>query len=263
MRRVCDIPLLTFMCRPAGNTPINRVSAAVHGRYYPVLGRNNRACCDTPRRKNVWRICCDAGLPDAPIHFQNLPLSETGQVRKKPIAEDDIRLTMDLLDQVQPQQVYAADDLSDPHGTHRVYLAAFFEAIRRLKEAEVPWLAQCRVRLYRGAWQERDVDQLEIAVPFSPQELTRKRRAIFTPQNQKDRTLFPGANQRGFWQRAEECNRTTARLYHQFGLPEYGGTEVFVRWHFWLFWQPLRGMMENRLSEHEMSAVRTVRMTAG
>ncbi|WP_426489854.1 glucosamine-6-phosphate deaminase [Hymenobacter sp. 102] len=184
------------------------------------------------RRGEAKSACRYAGIPDQNIHFQDLPFYETGRVRKKPIGEEDIRLTMELLDQVQPQQVYAAGDLSDPHGTHRVCLAAIFEAIRRLKAAGTPWLNDCRVWLYRGAWQEWDVDQIEMAVPLSPQELTRKRRAIFKHQSQKDRPLFPGADQREFWQRAEERNRTTARLYDQLGLPEYEGIEAFVRWHF-------------------------------
>jgi glucosamine-6-phosphate deaminase len=88
------------------------------------------------------------------------------------------------------------------------------------------------VWLYRGAWQEWDIDQIEMAVPLSPQELTRKRRAIFKHQSQKDRPLFPGADQREFWQRSEARNRTTAKLYDQLGLPEYEGIEAFVRWEF-------------------------------
>jgi glucosamine-6-phosphate deaminase len=174
-----------------------------------------------------------AGLdPETRAHFQDLPFYETGRVRKKPLGEEDIQLTIDLLNRLQPHQIYAAGDLSDPHGTHRVCLAAIFEAVRRLKAANTPWLQDCWVWLYRGAWQEWDVAQIEMAVPLSPQELTRKRRAIFKHQSQKDRPLFPGADQREFWQRAEERNRTTARLYDQLGLPEYEGIEAFVRWHF-------------------------------
>lgn len=174
-----------------------------------------------------------AGLdPDTRAHFQDLPFYETGRVRKKPLGEEDIQLTIDLLNRLQPHQIYAAGDLSDPHGTHRVCLAAIFEAVRRLKAANTPWLQDCWVWLYRGAWQEWDVAQIEMAVPLSPQELTRKRRAIFKHQSQKDRPLFPGADQREFWQRAEERNRTTARIYDQLGLPEYEGIEAFVRWHF-------------------------------
>ena len=174
-----------------------------------------------------------AGLdPATRAHFQDLPFYETGRVRKKPLGDEDIRLTMELLNRIRPQQIYAAGDLSDPHGTHRVCLAAIFEAMRRLKAAGTPWLHDCWVWLYRGAWQEWDIDQIEMAVPLSPQELTRKRRAIFKHQSQKDRPLFPGADQREFWQRSEARNRTTAKLYDELGLPEYEGIEAFVRWQF-------------------------------
>ncbi|SET02871.1 glucosamine-6-phosphate deaminase [Hymenobacter actinosclerus] len=172
-----------------------------------------------------------AGLdPDTRAHFQDLPFYETGRVRKKPLGEEDIRLTMALLEQLQPHQIFAAGDLSDPHGTHRVCLAAIMQAVQRLRAEGCAWLSDCRVWLYRGAWQEWDIDQIEMAVPLSPQELTRKRRAIFKHQSQKDRPLFPGADQREFWQRAEARNRTTARLYDQLGLPEYEGIEAFVEW---------------------------------
>ena len=174
-----------------------------------------------------------AGLdPDERAHFQDLPFYETGRVRKKPLGDEDIRLTMELLNRIQPQQIYAAGDLSDPHGTHRVCLAAIMQAVQRLKASGTEWLADCWVWLYRGAWQEWDIAQIEMAVPLSPEELTRKRRAIFKHQSQKARPLFPGADQREFWQRAEERNRTTARIYDQLGLPEYEGIEAFVRWHF-------------------------------
>ncbi|GAB2969045.1 glucosamine-6-phosphate deaminase [Hymenobacter coalescens] len=174
-----------------------------------------------------------AGLdPDTRAHFLDLPFYETGRVRKKPLGEEDIQLTIDLLNRIRPHQIYAAGDLSDPHGTHRVCLAAIMQAVQRLKAQGTDWLQDCWVWLYRGAWQEWDIDQIEMAVPLSPQELTRKRRAIFKHQSQKDRPLFPGADQREFWQRAEERNRTTAKIYDQLGLPEYEGIEAFVRWQY-------------------------------
>jgi glucosamine-6-phosphate deaminase len=184
------------------------------------------------RRGEAKSACRYAGIPDENVHFMDLPFYETGRVRKKPIGEEDIRLTMELLNKIAPQQIYAAGDLSDPHGTHRVCLAAVFEAIHRLKGQHTPWLTDCWLWLYRGAWQEWDIDQIEMAVPLSPQELIRKRRAIFKHQSQKDRPLFPGADQREFWQRAEDRNRTTAQLYDLLGLPEYEALEAFVRWHF-------------------------------
>ncbi|HEX8428492.1 glucosamine-6-phosphate deaminase [Hymenobacter sp.] len=184
------------------------------------------------RRGEAKSACRYVGVPQNRAHFQELPFYETGRVRKKPLGDEDIRLTMELLNRIQPQQIYAAGDLSDPHGTHRVCLAAIMQAIQRLKESGTAWLDDCWVWLYRGAWQEWDIDRIEMAVPLSPEELTRKRRAIFKHQSQKDRPLFPGADQREFWQRAEERNRTTARIYDQLGLPEYEGIEAFVRWQF-------------------------------
>ncbi|MBS0198344.1 MAG: glucosamine-6-phosphate deaminase [Planctomycetes bacterium] len=163
------------------------------------------------------------------IHFLDLPFYETGRVKKKPIGEDDIRITMELLEKVRPHQVYAAGDLSDPHGTHRVCLAAIFEALRRLSGQ--PWMKDCVVWLYRGAWQEWGPHEIEIAVPLSPDEVRRKRIAIFKHESQKDSALFPGPNDtREFWQRAEHRNRNTAAIYDKLGLAEYEAIEGFVRW---------------------------------
>ena len=184
------------------------------------------------RRGEAKSACRLVGIPEANAHFLDLPFYETGRVRKKPLGDEDIRLTTELLNRIQPQQIYAAGDLSDPHGTHRVCLAAIFQSIHQLQASDTAWLRDCWVWLYRGAWQEWDIDQIEMAVPLSPQELTRKRRAIFKHQSQKDRSLFPGADQREFWQRSEARNHTTAKLYDQLGLPEYEGIEAFVRWKF-------------------------------
>jgi glucosamine-6-phosphate deaminase len=169
-----------------------------------------------------------SGVKEENIHFLDLPFYETGRVRKKPLGEEDIRITMALLEDVKPHQIYAAGDLSDPHGTHRVCLAAVIEACRRLKDQD--WIKNCEVWLYRGAWQEWGVDEIEMAVPLSPDEVQRKRIAVFKHESQKDRALFPGTDTREFWQRAEERNRETARLYDQLGLAEYEAIEGFVRW---------------------------------
>ncbi|MCC6284540.1 MAG: glucosamine-6-phosphate deaminase [Phycisphaerales bacterium] len=170
-----------------------------------------------------------SGVRPDRVHFLDLPFYETGRVRKKPLGEADIRITMDLLDQVQPHQVYAAGDLSDPHGTHRVCLAAVTTALHRL--ADRPWMKSCDVWLYRGAWQEWGPEEIDMAVPLSPDEVERKRFAIFKHESQKDKALFPGPNDpREFWQRAEDRNRNTALLYDRLGLPEYQAIEGFVRW---------------------------------
>jgi glucosamine-6-phosphate deaminase len=170
-----------------------------------------------------------SGVKADNIHFLDLPFYETGRVKKKPIGEEDIQITMELLERVKPHQVYAAGDLSDPHGTHRVCLAAITTAMHRLAGRE--WMKQCTLWLYRGAWQEWEPEQIEMAVPLSPDEVMRKRYAIFKHESQKDSALFPGPNdQREFWQRAEQRNRNTAKLYDQLGLAEYEAIEGFVRW---------------------------------
>lgn len=168
------------------------------------------------------------GLPDEHIHFQDLPFYETGEVRKKPIGPEDIKITKDLINEIKPHQIYAAGDLSDPHGTHRVCLDAVFTALRELKDE--PWMKDCWTWLYRGAWQEWGIEEIEMAVPLSPKETDRKRTGIFKHQSQKDRPLFPGTDKREFWQRADDRTKTTAELYDKLGLAEYEAMEAFVRW---------------------------------
>ena len=167
------------------------------------------------------------GLPDHQMHFLDMPFYETGAVKKKPLSEEDIKITMDLIEKIKPHQIYAAGDLSDPHGTHRVCLAAVFEAVNRLKNRD--YMKDCWLWLYRGAWQEWDIDQIEMAVPLSPDELMRKRRAVFKHQSQKDSAMFPGSDKREFWMRAEDRNHATADAYNKLGLAEYEAMEAFVR----------------------------------
>lgn len=176
--------------------------------------------------------CRYVGIDDAQAHFMDMPFYETGKVKKKPLGEEDIQITIDLLEKIKPHQIYAAGDLSDPHGTHRVCLKAIFEALERLKQANASWLKDCRVWLYRGAWQEWEADDIDMAVPISPDELMRKRKAIFKHQSQKDRPLFPGHDLREFWQRSEARNRGTAMIYDKLGLPEYEAIEAFKEYHF-------------------------------
>ncbi len=180
------------------------------------------------RRGEARAAVRSCGVPSDRLHFMDMPFYETGTVRKKPIGEEDIQITIDLLEKVKPHQVYAAGDLSDPHGTHRVCLSAIFEAMRRIKDQQ--WVQDCELWLYRGAWQEWEPQQIEMAVPISPGELDRKRHAIFKHESQKDAALFPGADPREFWQRAEDRNRDTARIYDALGLAEYEAIEAFVLW---------------------------------
>jgi len=181
------------------------------------------------RRTEARSAARYSGVPPQNIHFLDLPFYETGRVRKKPIGEDDIRITVELLERIRPHQVYAAGDLSDPHGTHRLCLAAVTAAVERLSDCD--WMQTCDVWYYRGAWQEWEPHEIDMAVPLSPDEVERKRMAIFKHQSQKDKALFPGpADPREFWQRAEERNRHTAQTYDRLGLPEYQAIEAFLRW---------------------------------
>jgi len=181
------------------------------------------------RRTEARAAARYSGVKAENTHFLDMPFYETGRVRKKPLSEADIQLIVELLERVKPHQIYAAGDLSDPHGTHRVCLAAIIGAIGRLREKD--WMKQCEVWLYRGAWQEWGVDEIEMAVPLSPDELLRKRMAIFKHESQKDKALFPGPNDpREFWQRAEDRNRHTAVVYDKLGLAEYEAIEGFVKW---------------------------------
>ncbi|MFV8327555.1 glucosamine-6-phosphate deaminase [Flavobacterium sp. ZS1P14] len=168
------------------------------------------------------------GLSDEQIHFMELPFYETGTIEKKPLGAVDIQLTMDLIEKIQPHQIYAAGDLADPHGTHKVCLDAIFEAVKRLKTKD--FMKDCWVWLYRGAWQEWGIDEVEMAVPMSPDQVLAKRQGIFKHQSQKDGVVFQGSDAREFWQRAEDRNRETAGLYVQLGLSNYAAMEAFVRW---------------------------------
>ncbi|MEX0885034.1 MAG: glucosamine-6-phosphate deaminase [Phycisphaeraceae bacterium] len=168
------------------------------------------------------------GVPMENLHFLDMPFYETGRVRKQPLGEADVQIIVELLQRVQPHQIYAAGDLSDPHGTHRTCLEAVLQAVQRV--AGEAWFGATELWLYRGAWQEWDPEQVDMAVPLSPQELMRKRNAIFKHESQKDSAPFPGSDQREFWERAEQRNRTFAELYDNLGLAEYEAIEAFVRW---------------------------------
>ena len=159
-----------------------------------------------------------------------MPFYETGKTRKSPVTGADIDIIKNLLEEIKPHQVFAAGDLADPHGTHRVCLDAIFAALGDLKKES--WTKDCWLWLYRGAWHEWGIDEIQMTVPISPSELLRKRRAIFMHQSQKDRPPFPGEDDREFWVRAEDRNRDTAQAYRALGLAEYEAMEAFRRWEF-------------------------------
>ena len=182
-------------------------------------------------RKGEARSTCHfVGLPDAQIHFMNLPFYETGAIKKNPIGVGDVKITADLIEKVKPHQIYAAGDLADPHGTHKVCLDAVFAAVKELKPKK--FMKDCWVWLYRGAWQEWGIDEIEMAVPMGPDQVLEKRKGIFKHQSQKDGVVFQGTDSREFWQRAEDRNCETAELYDQLGLSHYAAMEAFVRWHY-------------------------------
>lgn len=184
------------------------------------------------RRGEAKATCRYVGIPDRNTHFQNLPFYETGTIEKKPMSEADITQTMDLLEAIKPQQVFCAGDLADPHGTHKVCLDVVLEALRRLQHHGAPWINDCWLWLYKGAWQEWNIEEIEMAIPMSPEQVVKKRHGIFIHQSQKDSVPFQGSDAREFWQRAEERNATTASLYAQLGLTQYAAMEAFVRWHY-------------------------------
>jgi glucosamine-6-phosphate deaminase len=185
------------------------------------------------RRCEAKATCRYVGLKEDQIHFQNLPFYETGRIEKNPMGEVDVAQTIQLLRKIKPQQVFCAGDLADPHGTHKVCLDIVFESMRELKAAgKDPWVNDCWVWMYKGAWQEWDIADIEMAVPMSPDQVLKKRFGIFIHQSQKDMVSFLGTDAREFWQRAEERNSKTAALYAQLGLTKYAAIEAFVRWHF-------------------------------
>lgn len=180
------------------------------------------------RKGEAYNTCYYVGVPDENVHYLNLPFYETGKVEKKPLSEPDYKIVADVISKVKPHQIYAAGDLADPHGTHKVCLDAVFEAVKRLKNET--FMKDCWLWLYKGAWAEWDIDLIEMAVPMSPDQVLKKRYGIFKHQSQKDGVMFQGTDHREFWQRAEDRNRQTAELYNKLGLADYEAMEAFVRW---------------------------------
>ena len=192
-----------------------------------------RAICELKgsiRKRESLGATRYVGIPDSQVHFMNLPFYETGQIDKNPVSQIDIDLTIALIEKIKPHQIYAAGDLADPHGTHRVCLDLIFTALEKLKSKS--FMKDCWVWLYRGAWHEWDIHEIEMAVPMSPDQVLRKRKAIFFHQSQKDGVMFQGNDHREFWIRAEERNSSTAKKYKDMGLSEYAAIEAFKRYFF-------------------------------
>ena len=181
------------------------------------------------RRGEAVAACGYFGISEDRLHFLDLPFYETGAIEKRPPGEADIEKVEELLQRIRPHQIFAAGDLADPHGTHKVCIEIVLEALARLKSRNESWLDECWLWLYRGAWQEWELDKVDMAVPISPDELAAKTTAILKHTSQKDGALFMGEDHREFWQRAEDRNRATAQLYDKLGMAEYEAFEVFVR----------------------------------
>jgi glucosamine-6-phosphate deaminase len=169
-----------------------------------------------------------SGIPDDNVHFLEMPFYETGRAKKNELSENDFKLIRDVIQKVKPHQIYAAGDLSDPHGTHRICWDAIRKTLSDLKDE--PWVKDCYVWLYRGVWQAWDISEIDMAVPLSPGERLRKRRAIFKHASQKDQPKYPGTMSREFWMIADERTITTASLYDRLGLAEYDSIEGFSKW---------------------------------
>ncbi|WP_353935890.1 glucosamine-6-phosphate deaminase [Reichenbachiella agariperforans] len=182
------------------------------------------------RRGEAISACRYYGIPDSQVHYLDLPFYETGKVEKNPLGTADVQIIKDLIEEIKPHQIYAAGDLADPHGTHEVCLKGIFAAVDQLKTEK--FMKDCWMWLYRGAWHEFPIDEIEMAVPISPEELLKKRVAIWRHQSQKDGVVFQGEDDREFWQRSEDRNRQTAHEYDELGLAEYEAVEGFVRHHF-------------------------------
>lgn len=181
------------------------------------------------RRAEAKTACNWMGVKPENVHHLDLPFYETGTIKKGDLSERDVKIVKDLISEVKPQQIFVAGDLADPHGTHRVCTDAVLAAIDELLDE--PWMADCRIWMYRGAWAEWEIDHIEMAVPMSPEQLRFKRNTILKHQSQMENAPFLGDDDRLFWQRAEDRNRATAQLYSSLGLASYEAMEAFVEYH--------------------------------
>ena len=182
------------------------------------------------RRGEARTACTFNQIPLDHVHFLDLPFYESGKIEKLPMSEADVNIVRDLITKVKPHQIYVAGDLADPHGTHRKCTDAVLAALDLEKEAKAEWLKDCRVWMYRGAWAEWEIENIEMCVPISPEELRAKRNSILKHQSQMESAPFLGNDERLFWQRSEDRNRGTAKLYDDLGLACYEAMEAFVEY---------------------------------
>jgi glucosamine-6-phosphate deaminase len=180
------------------------------------------------RREEARAACRFVGVKPENIYFLDMPFYETGKVKKGKLTEKDVSIVIDVLKSIEPNQIFVAGDLADPHGTHKVCLDAVLAAFEEMK-AEA-WLKACKIWMYRGAWAEWEIDHIEMAVPISPEQLRKKRNSILKHQSQMESAPFLGNDERLFWQRAEDRNQATAKLYNNLGLASYEAIEAFVEY---------------------------------
>jgi glucosamine-6-phosphate deaminase len=182
------------------------------------------------REKEALAATRFIGIPDSNVHFLKLPFYETGTVKKMPPSNSDINIMIDIIKKIKPHQIYAAGDLADPHGTHKVCLDVLFNVLELVKKKS--YMKNCWVWLYRGAWHEWEVHDIDMSIPMSPNQVLRKRKAIFYHQTQKDNVMFQGDDNREFWVRTEDRNRAIAKTFHDLGMSDYSAIETFKRYHF-------------------------------
>ena len=184
------------------------------------------------RRTEARATCRYVGVKDEQIHFMNLPFYETGLIQKNPPTDSDMQIHIDLIKKVKPHQIFAAGDFADPHGTHKVCFDVMMSALKKLKFDNDPSIEDCNLWLYRGAWAEWDIWDIDMSIPMSPDQVLQKRNGIFIHQSQKDGVVFQGSDSREFWQRAEDRNADTAQLFDCLGLPQYAALEAFMRFNY-------------------------------
>ena len=182
------------------------------------------------RRGETRNACGYNGIKKDHIHFLDLPFYESGKIEKLPMTEKDVAIVQKFISDIKPHQIYVAGDLADPHGTHRKCTDAVLAAIDEEKKDGAEWLKDCRIWMYRGAWAEWEIENIEMCVPMSPEELRAKRNSILKHQSQMESAPFLGNDERLFWQRAEDRNRGTAKLYDDLGLACYEAMEAFVEY---------------------------------
>jgi len=179
------------------------------------------------RKVEANSACRYCGIPSENIHFLEMPFYETGKAQKNSLTDTDIVLVTKLMEDIQPHQIYAAGDLTDPHGTYRICWSAIQQSLRKVQNQE--WIKECYIWLYRGIWQNLEVSEIDMAVPLSPDERLKKRRAIFKHASQKDQPKFPGSVSGEFWMVADDQTTQHAKNYDKLGLAEYDSIEGFTR----------------------------------